>query len=58
MLFRELKELEIHELIKRTVDESSPTVAEYNVTGGGKSLKDIVSVLQLLGQAHRNRIMR
>ena len=57
MLSKELKELEINKLIKRTVLETQPITVQYELTQHGKSLKTIISHLTEWGIAHRKEII-
>ncbi len=58
MLSKELKELEVNELVKRTVYDSSPVVVEYSMTDYGKSLDKVIEELAKWGLRHRARIMK
>ncbi|CAN1575277.1 COG1733 Predicted transcriptional regulators [Flavobacteriaceae bacterium] len=57
MLSRELKELEINELIKRTVQNTQPVIVEYEITEYGATLKNVTQVLANWGVEHRKRII-
>jgi DNA-binding HxlR family transcriptional regulator len=57
MLSKELKELEINQLVKRTVYDTMPVTVEYELTPYGASLKEVLVVLSKWGTAHRNRII-
>lgn len=57
MLSKELRELEINELIKRTVYDSVPVVVEYSMTPYGRTLEKLIEELQVWGSKHRKRIM-
>jgi len=57
MLSKELKELEMNELVKRTVYDSKPVTVEYELTNYGASLDDVLDALMAWGVAHRKRIM-
>lgn len=56
MLSRELKELEMNKLVKRTVLNTQPITVEYELTPYGKTLKKIIDQLALWGMEHRKRI--
>ncbi|RYY57528.1 MAG: transcriptional regulator [Chitinophagaceae bacterium] len=56
-LSKELKELEINKLIKRTVVDSQPVAVHYTLTDYGWSLKDIINDLAAWGTKHRRVIM-
>lgn len=56
MLSKELKELEVNELVKRTVYDTMPVTVEYELTEYGKSLKKVIHALKVWGAEHRERI--
>ena len=58
MLSKELKELELNQLIKREVFATSPVTVEYSLTEYGKSLKPVVLALYKWGEQHRERIFK
>jgi DNA-binding HxlR family transcriptional regulator len=58
MLSKELRELELNELIKRTVYDSVPVVVEYSMTPYGETLEKLIGELQAWGTQHRKRIIR
>lgn len=57
MLSKELKELEINRLIKRTVLDTQPISVQYQLTGYGMTLKTIINNLAEWGTAHRKMIV-
>ncbi|MBU2913249.1 winged helix-turn-helix transcriptional regulator [Reichenbachiella agariperforans] len=57
MLSKELRELEMNQLVKRTVYDSIPVVVEYSLTDYGKTLNPAIEELYKWGKAHRQRIM-
>jgi DNA-binding HxlR family transcriptional regulator len=57
MLSKELKELEMHQLVKRTVYDSTPVSVTYELTPYATSLKPVISALRKWGTEHRNRLM-
>lgn len=57
MLSKELRELEMNELVKRTVHDNIPVVIEYSLTDYGRSLDDVIEALHKWGTQHRKRIM-
>ncbi|HTB52738.1 MAG TPA: helix-turn-helix domain-containing protein [Ferruginibacter sp.] len=57
MLSKELRDLEINQLIKRTVYDSVPVVVEYSMTPYGKTLEKLIDELQNWGLKHRKRII-
>jgi|SRR6476620_9297694 len=56
MLSKELKELEMNGLVKRTVHDTSPVSVEYARTEYGNSLKPVIAALRDWGMNHRQRI--
>ena len=56
MLSKELRDLEINQLVKRTVYDSVPVVIEYSMTAYGKSLEKVIDELRDWGLMHRKRI--
>jgi DNA-binding HxlR family transcriptional regulator len=57
MLSKELKELEINQLIKRTVLDTQPITVQYELTEHGDTLQTIISNLSDWGIVHRNKIV-
>jgi DNA-binding HxlR family transcriptional regulator len=57
MLSKELKELEINQLVKRTVYDTIPVTVEYSLTPYGKTLKKVIVELESWGRKHREKIM-
>lgn len=53
VLAKELKDLEQHQLIKRTVYDNYPVIIEYSLTPYGHTLTGIMSELHKWGSAHR-----
>ncbi len=58
MLSKELRELEINELVKRTVFDTVPVVVEYSMTSYGKTLEKLIDALHEWGSQHRKRIIK
>ncbi|WP_025763848.1 winged helix-turn-helix transcriptional regulator [Dyadobacter tibetensis] len=58
MLSKELRDLEMNELVKRTVYDSIPVVVEYTLTDYGHTLEPVIEVLRKWGEKHRERIMK
>ena len=56
MLSKELQDLEINDLVKRTVCNTKPVTVEYEITEYGKSLEKVVDEIMKWGAAHRERI--
>jgi DNA-binding HxlR family transcriptional regulator len=57
MLSRELKEMEINKLVKRTVNDTSPVSVEYELTEYAMSLNKVIEELHNWGKLHRGKIM-
>lgn len=57
MLSKELKELEINKLVKRTVLDTKPITVQYQLTEHGKTLQTIISNLTEWGIVHRKKIV-
>jgi DNA-binding HxlR family transcriptional regulator len=58
MLSKELKDLEINELVRRTVLDTKPVTVEYELTSYGGSLEKVITELVNWGSKHRKRIFR
>jgi len=56
MLSKELRDLEMNQLIKRTVYDSVPVMVEYSMTSYGQSLEKVIEELRNWGTQHRKRI--
>jgi DNA-binding HxlR family transcriptional regulator len=57
MLSKELKELEINKLVKRTVLDTQPITVQYELTDHGKTLQTIIRNLTEWGVEHRKKII-
>ncbi|MEN7551590.1 helix-turn-helix domain-containing protein [Rapidithrix thailandica] len=57
MLSKELKELELNGIVKRTVYDTIPVKVEYELTSSGKSLKKVLEVMVEWGLEHRENII-
>jgi len=57
MLSKELKDLEMNHLVKRTIHNTFPVTVEYSLTAHGLTLRDIITELRIWGQAHRDHII-
>jgi DNA-binding HxlR family transcriptional regulator len=57
MLSKELKELEVNQLVKRTVYDTLPVTVEYSLTTYGKSLHKVIEELRTWGLQHRKRLL-
>ncbi|HEY6902164.1 MAG TPA: helix-turn-helix domain-containing protein [Puia sp.] len=56
ILSKELKELELNELVTRTVYATSPVTVEYELTPYSKSLQKVLIELSTWGKQHRKRL--
>lgn len=57
MLSKELKELELNKLVKRTVLDTQPVTVQYELTQHGKTLQTIIRNLTDWGIKHRKEII-
>lgn len=57
MLSKELRDLEMNQLVKRTVYDAIPVVVEYSMTPYGKSLEKVIAELGKWGMQHRKKII-
>jgi len=57
MLSKELRELEMNQLVKRTVYDAVPVIVEYSMTPYGRSLEKLIEELRIWGEQHRKRIL-
>ena len=57
MLSKELKELEINQLVTRTVLDTQPVTVEYKLTDHGLTLRTIIDHLTEWGIEHRKVII-
>ena len=57
VLSKELKDLEINQLIKREVFDTFPPTVEYSITAHGKSLEKVIIELRNWGVSHRKKIL-
>ena len=58
VLAKELKELEVHKLIKRTVYDELPVLVEYTPTDYVFSLKEVIEALHNWGLNHRKKMIK
>lgn len=56
MLSKELKELEINQLVSRTVYDTTPVTVEYELTDYGQTLDKVIMSLRDWGIVHRKKI--
>lgn len=57
MLSKELREMEVNQLVKRTVYDTIPVSVEYELTKHGRSLQEVMRALQKWGTTHRKKII-
>lgn len=57
VLSKELKDLEMNQLITRTVYDAFPPVVEYAITEHGRSLHKVIRELGNWGAGHRRKII-
>jgi len=53
MLSKELKDLEMNGIVKRTVHDTIPVTVEYELTESGKALNNVLDVMIDWGLQHR-----
>ena len=58
MLSKELKELEMNQLVERFVLDTKPVTVEYELTSYGESLENVIGELVSWGAKHRKRILK
>lgn len=58
VLAKELKDLEQHKLIKRTVYDASPALVEYTPTEYVDTLENVIMELHKWGVNHRKKMLR
>jgi DNA-binding HxlR family transcriptional regulator len=58
MLSKELRDLEMNQLVKRTVYDTIPATVEYSLTDYGKSLDHVIEALREWGKKHRNKLFK
>lgn len=56
MLSKELREMEMNQLVSRTVYDTTPVTVEYELTKYGESLDKVIIALRDWGIQHRKRI--
>ncbi len=57
MLSKELKELEINGIVKRTVYQTVPLSVEYELTESAKNLREVLDRMLQWGLQHRDAII-
>ena len=57
MLSKELQELEMHQLISRTVLQTRPVSVEYAITKYGRTFHEVLDAMKNWGLKHRRKII-
>jgi DNA-binding HxlR family transcriptional regulator len=57
MLSKELKDLEMNGMVKRTVYDTLPVTVEYELTPSAKSLGDVLDTMVAWGLKHREAVI-
>ncbi|MBD3906300.1 helix-turn-helix transcriptional regulator [Chryseobacterium sp. Ch-15] len=57
ILSKELQELEMNDLVIRTVCDTKPVTVEYSLTEYSKSLSDVIIAMCKWGENHRKKIV-
>lgn len=57
VLSKELKDLEMNQLVKRTVKHTMPITVEYELTSHGKSLNKVIEAMGEWGIEYRKALM-
>lgn len=57
MLSKELQEMELNELISRTVYEAKPIAVEYAITEYGMTLEKVLFEMAEWGKKHKKRVI-
>jgi Predicted transcriptional regulators len=57
MLSKELKDLELNGMIKRTVQNTTPATVNYALTDSGKSLGEVLDKMLEWGLRHRKSVL-
>ena len=58
MLSKELRDLELNGLVKRTVHDTYPVKVSYSLTAHSKSLGEVIDSLKKWGMGHRKFILK
>ena len=56
MLSKELQELELNGMVKRTVLNSKPITVEYELTTHGYSVKPVIDAMATWGMQYREKV--
>ncbi|MDF1675105.1 MAG: helix-turn-helix domain-containing protein [Vicingaceae bacterium] len=58
MLSKQLKDLELNSIVKRTVYNTTPVTVEYELTPSGKEFRSVLDVMVEWGMQHRKRVLK
>jgi DNA-binding HxlR family transcriptional regulator len=58
VLSKELKDLEINQLVKRSVYDTFPPTVEYTISPHGQSLEHVITELRNWGIEHRRKVVK
>ena len=58
VLSKELKDLEMNHLVKRTIKDTMPVTVEYALTPQGRSLKKVIEAMCAWGIQYRRAMMK
>jgi DNA-binding HxlR family transcriptional regulator len=58
VLSKELKDLEMNQLVKRTVCDTQPVTVEYELTAVGHSFGEVIEVMGKWGATYRQTVIR
>lgn len=58
MLSKELQDMEMNQLVRRTVLDTKPITVEYEVTEYGRTLEPIIEEIAKWGISYRNAMLR
>ncbi len=58
MLSKELKDLELNGMVRRSVYDSTPVIIEYELTRSGFSLSEVLDKMMEWGIEHRKAVMK
>ena len=57
MLSKELQDMEVNQLLRRTVLDTKPVTVKYNITDYGKTLKPIINEIAKWGISYRQSLV-
>lgn len=57
MLSKELKDLEMNGMVKRTVYNTTPVSVEYELSASGKKIGEVLDKMLEWGLAHRKAVL-